>query len=48
MIKKRFCRRCGHKVQRETEKGLRTEYPFYCPHCYQNMYRIETFKKVKE
>lgn len=40
----RRCRRCGTYVQKETHKGLRKEYPFYCPECYENMYRFETVK----
>lgn len=45
MIKNRYCKRCGHKVNRETVKGLRKEYPYYCPHCDQNMYRFEIAKR---
>ncbi len=44
MIKNRYCKRCGHKVKRETTKGLRKEYPYYCPYCDENMYRFETEK----
>lgn len=29
--KKRYCNRCGKLVRRETKKGLRREYPFFCP-----------------
>lgn len=42
---KRRCIRCGHVVQKETHKGLKREYPFYCPGCDENMYRFETTKK---
>lgn len=48
MIKNRYCRRCGHAIMRETVKGLRKEYPYYCPNCYENMYRFETFKRNKK
>ena len=44
MIKNVYCKRCGHKVKRETTKGLRKEYPYYCPCCDENMYRFETVK----
>lgn len=47
MKRLRYCKRCGCKVLRETTKGLRKEYPFFCPTCDQNMYRIETFKKPR-
>lgn len=48
MIKNVYCKRCGHKVKRETTKGLRKEYPYYCPHCDENMYRFETVKRRLE
>lgn len=48
MIKNRYCRRCGHAVKRETVKGLRKEYPYYCPNCCENMYRFETLKRNKK
>lgn len=35
------CRRCGSKVRREREAGLREEYPYYCPRCDENMYYFE-------
>lgn len=35
------CRRCGSKVRREREAGLREEYPYYCPQCGENMYSFE-------
>ena len=35
------CRRCGSKVRREREAGLREEYPYYCPRCDENMYSFE-------
>lgn len=44
---KRHCCKCDNLVRRETEKGLRKEYPFYCPSCDENMYRFETYKKSK-
>lgn len=45
MVKQRFCKRCGTQVRRETVKGLRNEYPFFCPYCDENMYTFETYKK---
>lgn len=45
MVKKVYCKNCGHQVQRETHKGLRKEYPYYCPHCDENKYRFEVRKK---
>lgn len=48
MIKNRYCRRCGHAIRRETAKGLRKEYPYYCPNCYENMYQFETLKRNKK
>lgn len=43
----RYCQRCGHKVKREF---FIKEYPYYCPECDENMYKIETLssKDVKE
>ena len=35
------CRRCGSKVRREREAGLREEYLYYCPRCDENMYSFE-------
>lgn len=46
--KKNYCRRCGGLVERETKPGLRKEYPFFCPKCYENMYRFETYRKPKK
>jgi endogenous inhibitor of DNA gyrase (YacG/DUF329 family) len=46
--KKRYCNRCGKLVRRETKKGLRREYPFFCPRCDENMYRFETHKGGKK
>ena len=45
MIVKRYCKRCGKQVKRETNKYLKREYPYYCPHCDENMYKFETVKK---
>jgi Zn finger protein HypA/HybF involved in hydrogenase expression len=45
MIAQVYCSRCNHLVQRETNKDLRKEYKYYCPHCDENMYSIETYKK---
>lgn len=44
----RACIKCGHKVVRERDKTI--DYPFFCPHCYENMYRFETvnIKKLKK
>lgn len=44
MIKPVYCRRCRHQVERETHKGLRKEYPYFCPNCFENMFRFETYK----
>ena len=44
----RKCCRCGGYVEKETHKSLRKEYPFYCPNCYENMYRFETVKVNKK
>jgi hypothetical protein len=44
----RKCLKCGSYVKKETCKGLRKEYPFYCPNCCENMYRVETFKVNKK
>lgn len=40
----RICKVCGKPVIKETKIK---EYPFYCPDCYENRYRIET-SNVKE
>jgi formamidopyrimidine-DNA glycosylase len=48
MKNKRRCNRCGGFVRKETVKGLRKEYPFYCPTCDENMYRFETYKAKKK
>lgn len=47
MIVKVYCRRCNKPVQRETDKYLKREYKYYCPHCYENMYSFETYKKER-
>lgn len=39
MKTRRVCMRCESPVKHETKIK---EYPFYCPHCYENMYRFET------
>lgn len=41
---KRRCKRCGTIIKKETHRGLRKEYPFYCPCCNENVYRFETTK----
>ena len=45
---KRYCRKCGTKVRKETEKELRKEYPFYCPKCDENLFGFETDIKESE
>lgn len=35
----RICMRCENPVRKETKIK---EYPYYCPHCDENMYRFET------
>lgn len=37
----RKCGKCGTSVRRETK----LDYPFYCPHCDENLYRFETIHK---
>lgn len=44
-MKKARCNKCNTIVKKETSKGLRKEYPFYCPKCCENLYRFETNKK---
>ena len=41
ICRKVVCRRCGSEVQRERERRLRKEYPYYCPECDENMYSFE-------
>lgn len=43
----KYCIKCGHKVKPETNKDLKKEYPYYCPHCDENLYSIETYKEDK-
>ena len=38
----RICNVCGKPVVKETKVK---EYPFYCPDCCENRYRIETARK---
>jgi hypothetical protein len=40
MIKKRFCCKCGHKVQRG--KLVTKGYKYYCPFCDEDLYKFET------
>lgn len=47
MVKNIYCKRCGHKVIRETCKELKKIYPFYCANCDEDMFRFETYKKDK-
>lgn len=47
MVKNIYCKRCGHKVVRETCKELKKTYPFYCANCDEDMFRFETYKKGK-
>ena len=35
---KRYCKKCGARVERENE----LDYPFYCPRCDENVYAFET------
>lgn len=37
----KICTRCGTGVLPEVDKGLKEEYPFYCPNCDENMYSFE-------
>ena len=43
MKTRRLCCRCGNPVIRETKVK---QYPFYCPTCDENMFRLET-ERVK-
>ena len=45
---KRFCSRCGTGVQPEKDRGLRKEYPYYCPKCDENMYSFECTESGRE
>lgn len=45
---KRYCRKCGTRVRKETEKELQKEYPFYCPKCDENLFGFETDIKESE
>lgn len=47
MVKNIYCKRCGHKVVRETCKELKRAYPFYCVNCDEDMFGFETYKKGK-
>ena len=42
----KYCRRCGSKVEIETEKSIC--YPYYCPDCDENMFNFEvgTFEEA--
>lgn len=40
----RICKVCGKSVIKETKIK---EYPFYCPDCCENRYRIETTNSKK-
>ena len=44
----KYCIKCGHKVKKETIPELQKEYPYYCPHCDENLYSIETFEKNRK
>jgi Zn finger protein HypA/HybF involved in hydrogenase expression len=46
-MKRARCNRCNTVVRKETHKGLREVYPFYCPCCDENMFRFETHKEKK-
>lgn len=43
-MKRARCNVCKSVVKKETTKGLRKEYPFYCPTCDENKFRFETHK----
>lgn len=38
----RYCFRCHTEVRKETQIK---QYPFYCPKCDENLFRIETYTK---
>lgn len=41
-MKELLCIKCGHKVKKEIDPELSKEYPYYCPHCDENLYDMET------
>lgn len=42
------CKRCGTKVQKETDEMLKTEYEYYCPECDENLYCFEVMEVCTE
>lgn len=38
-----YCFRCGTKLEKETDKELKKDYPFFCPTCDENMFLFESF-----
>lgn len=44
-LEEKYCNRCGHKVFHETDSELKKEYPYFCKHCDENLYEMETFTK---
>ena len=38
----KVCKRCGAIVEEEADGELKSEYPYYCPGCDENLYSFET------
>ena len=38
---KYLCPKCGVELKEETDVDLREKYPFVCPECNENFYKIE-------
>jgi len=45
LVETRCCNRCSENIEKETDKELSKEYPYYCPNCDENMYGFETYIK---
>jgi formylmethanofuran dehydrogenase subunit E len=41
------CNRCNGEVKEEKHKDLKEEYPYFCPHCYENLYSFECHSVIK-
>ena len=44
-LKKYYCYKCDSLVKKETDPKLRKEYTFFCPECYENMYKFEVYNQ---
>lgn len=38
---KKICKICGTTVEKEHDEELKKEYPYYCPHCDENLFSFE-------